>query len=462
MAEYQLTRRMLIAAATSFSAEVLISGDVDAGDMVIKITQVEDNPPVRPPVNPPEPEPEPPPVGGGGEESWNPPSYLRTDTRPEQIPNAPRPAYLVPYTDPVFKTKITRITGDPGSAIRNISGARWGDQARHHYSNDQAWNCDQSMIYLDTNAGSGAAGAGSLFLDGETYEPLFAAKNTPSDPDIRWHATDPDLLSFVSGSKLGTWNPKTGEQKIIRNFGGEYSDMKFGPWEGSFSEDGDMVVISCQKNRDVTGFAYKISTDDKSPDISASSVGSGMDSVRISSKGSYMIWNFSPDKVIVTDLKGAKVTTFPNNYISHFDVITDGDGDEVIVGRVNSGSVGQGQDGLISKYRLRDGKRTGLSRGGWCSHTSARGQKTHRWSVSDALLEGANYPPYNGELIMCDLDGSAVYRLCHTHTSRTVDYVAQTQATHAPDSGRAIFASVWGGGGTVPRPVGCYVVDFRT
>ena len=62
MAEYQLTRRMLIAAATSFSAEVLISGDVDAGDMVIKITQVEDNPPVRPPVNPPEPEPEPPPV----------------------------------------------------------------------------------------------------------------------------------------------------------------------------------------------------------------------------------------------------------------------------------------------------------------------------------------------------------------------------------------------------------------
>ena len=64
--QYQLTRRMLIAAATSFSAEVLISGDVDAGDMVIKITQVEDSPPVGPPVNPPEPEPEPPPDGGGG------------------------------------------------------------------------------------------------------------------------------------------------------------------------------------------------------------------------------------------------------------------------------------------------------------------------------------------------------------------------------------------------------------
>ena len=69
-----------------------------------------------------------------------------------------RPGYLVPYTDPVFKTKIIRMTGDPGSSIRNISGARWGDQARHHYSSDQAWNCDQSMIYLDINKGGGAAG----------------------------------------------------------------------------------------------------------------------------------------------------------------------------------------------------------------------------------------------------------------------------------------------------------------
>jgi hypothetical protein len=360
----------------------------------------------------------------------------------------------------VFKTKIIRVTGDPGSSIRNISGARWGDQARHHYSSDQAWNCDQSLIYLDLNNGGGASG---VFLDGETYEPLFGPKNIPSSADIRWHATDPAVLNFVSGSKLGTWNPKTGEQKIIRNFGSAYSNMTFGPWEGSFSTDGDMVAISCEKAGAVTGFAYKVSTDEKSPDIKASSVDkAAMGSVRISPKGTYLVWQFSPDKLVVTDLQGEEITTLPNNYISHFDVITDADGEEVIVGRVNSGDVGQGESGLISKYRLRDGQRTGLSKGGWCSHTSARAQKTHRWAIADAGDEGDNYPPYNGELIMCDLDGSAVYRLCHTHVPKTVDYVAQTQASHSPDGGRVIFASAWGGSGDEPRPVGCYVVDFRT
>ena len=57
-----------MAGAINFSAEVLISGDADAGDMVIKIVQV-------PGGTDPGPEPEPPPTGEG----WKPPSYLRTD-----------------------------------------------------------------------------------------------------------------------------------------------------------------------------------------------------------------------------------------------------------------------------------------------------------------------------------------------------------------------------------------------
>ena len=46
---------------------------------------------------------------------------------------------------------------------------------------------------------------------------------------------------------------------------------------------------------------------------------------------------------MVTDLQGEEITTLPNNYISHFDVVTDADGEEVIVGRVNSGRWDKGQ-----------------------------------------------------------------------------------------------------------------------
>jgi hypothetical protein len=71
---------------------------------------------------------------------------------------------------------------------------------------------------------------------------------------------------------------------------------------------------------------------------------------------------------------------------------------------------------------------------------SARRAPTAGRSPTPGDEDGA-YPPYNGELIMCALDGSAVYRLCHTHIPKTVDYVAQTQPSHSPDGGRVIFAS---------------------
>ena len=127
----------------------------------------------------------------------------------------------------------------------------------------------------------------------------------------------------------------------------------------------------------------------------------------------------------------------------------------MVVGRVNSSSVGQGASGLVSKYRLKDGLRTGLQAAkGWSSHTSCRSSTFY--CVADGTLEGGDYI-YNGELIMCDLAGGIVYRLCHTHTQSEVEYLQQTQPSHAPSGGRVIFASPWGNS----TGVGCYVVDFR-
>lgn len=439
---------------STFSAIVTIEGDAANGDMTINIVQVEaperpDRPPIEPPsppVSPPESPPPPPNGGNGG--TWTPPDYLRTDTNKVSVPNVGKPAYLTPFTDPNFKTKIIRISGNPGSNIEGINGGHWGDECRHHYNSDQAWSCDQKLIYLDTNNGGAP---GDLFLDGETYHPLFGGNNKPSSADIRWHPKTPGIMLCASKSKLIEWNPKTGEQTTIGSFSG-FDDLTFGPWEGSPSQDGNRVVLTSDSKRQF--FAYDIKAGKKYPTLEGSAWGDFSDA-RISRGGQYIVLKCGPDEVFILTLEGNDVTHLPNNYVSHFDVGIDAAGDEVLCGRVNSSSVGQGGSGLVSKYRLKDGKRTGLqSAKGWSSHTSCRSNLPY--AVAGPTLEGGDYV-YNGELILCDMNGGRVYRLGHTHTNNEVEYVQETQPVHSPDGGRVMFASPWGSS----SGVGCYVVDFR-
>lgn len=86
-----------------------------------------------------------------------------THTELVTIPELPKSGYLESYVDPVFGSRVTRITGDAGCAIPGID-ARWDEVARHGYSKDSAWNCDQSMLVLKRHHGSPSL----LFLDGES------------------------------------------------------------------------------------------------------------------------------------------------------------------------------------------------------------------------------------------------------------------------------------------------------
>lgn len=440
-----------MAKQTTFPAEVTISGDTEAGDMEITITQVEANggEPGVPPI-----EPEPP-------KAWEPPAWLIRNTNLYEVPQTPKPAYLETIEDPTFKTKLTRVTGDPGTAVAGIAGMTWGNEARHHYNSDQSWNCDQSLFYIDHNRGTGASGPTAVFLDGATYEPLFVHRNKPSGSDVRWHPTNPNLMHYAHQDKIGEWNPDTGTIEVIEAFGSAYTDLTFGPWKWCFDLAGDSVVLSGRKESRDVAFVYRLSTGRRERDVFAQSLSTNnFSSVGISPTGTYMVWQFSPDITIVTDLEGQIINTLVSNTVSHGDMMLDTGGDENIVGRVNSGSLGFGPSGRIGKFRLRDTKHTQLSGGGWCSHTSTRGTQNRRWCVADAF-DNPTYPPYRGEIIMCALTGSAVFRICHHQNSATPDYVSQCQATMSPDSGRVAFASSWRATGSVPRPVGCYIADFR-
>src|SRR5213083_1507045 len=86
------------------------------------------------------------------------------------------PQYLVPFTDAKFGTKVVKVT-NPNNPVPGLN-LTWESVAIHHYSIDQAWNADQTLLILDRGT------TPKVFLDGNTYKPLMALKKPG---DIRWH-----------------------------------------------------------------------------------------------------------------------------------------------------------------------------------------------------------------------------------------------------------------------------------
>ncbi len=353
------------------------------------------------------------------------------------IPRILEPGYLESYVDPVFKTKVTRITGNPGSDIPNVSG-KWAEIARHHYSKDAAWNCDQSILFLERHQGK----PGSLFLDGTTYQPLFGRKEPGAE--CRWHPKKPDIMVYVKGNLVGYWDVRKDTTQTAAVFPG-YSDFHIGPWEGNLSRDGRRIVIEGRKGKDHIAFAYDFEEGRKYPDLMLNDV-ADVDWISISASGNYMVLNGqikgqTSDQTQVYDLAGNKVGNLWDEHgrPSHYDLTVDENGDDVAVGVSKS----QPDDGRVIKRRLSDGKLTVLTAGGYASHTSTRNVNRPGWAYVTYQHRGPTWPPYWDEVVAVKLDGSlTVERIAHLHTKKT-DYLTEAHAVPSPDGNRVLWASDW-------------------
>ena len=381
--------------------------------------------------------------------------YPVTDTQVKQIPTVPKPGYLQSYVDPVFGNKVTRITGDPGTPIPQLGGV-WGEVARHNYSKVPVWNADQSMMILDMGLSLMKNGPSPIFLDGSTYQLLFTKESPGSE--VRWHPREPDLMVYVGGNEVGTWNVRTGEKTVIESFPG-YVRFRLVPGEGNISLDGSMLAVYARKGDDKVAFAYDMLKKVKYPDLDLNGI--GVDWVSISPLGRYLVLNRqekedSPldDTTQVYDLQGNKVGSAWSEYgrPSHYDLTIDQNGDEVAVGVSKSAP----DNGRVIKRRLRDGVVTVLTDGGYAVHTSTRNIRRPGWAyVSYGCDE--KWLLYRDEVVAVKLDGSKrVERLAHLHTNRT-DYVTEAHACPSPDGRRVIWASNWES--PTGRPVGAYVVE---
>lgn len=416
-----------------------------------------------------------------------------------------KPGYLTRILDTTYQTYYRRVTADStdptsdSEVVTLDSGqniGKWGNRSRHVYSKIQAWNADQTLIYItntDCPYQSMLCAGPGLFLDGngwgDTYKVKFSATrplahSNNGDGEERWHPTNPDLRIYTGRNLdannangvlvVGSWNVRTGAETVFREFP-EYTRIQMGPWEGNLSNDGSWVaIVGTKSNGQKAVFAYNMNSNTKMPEIDISTI--TLDWASISPLGNYIVvngcwdsyancmsgssayidrsWVLSKSGGTITGSNPTAIVGWWNEYArpSHYDLAVDDNGHEVAVGVSRwSTAMGapSGEEGKVIKRRLSNGQVTRLTFSGYASHTSTRNINRPGWAY---VSYGYGSGPFKDEVIAVRLNGSGqVERWMQFYDpgeveslSDTENFWAQPHASPSPSGNRVIWASKWG------------------
>jgi hypothetical protein len=393
----------------------------------------------------------PPPSGGS--------CSLVTGTAARATSALAKPGYLQSVIDPDFGTKITRITGDPGTPIGYGIAGNWPTVAYHNYPKDPVFTADQKLLVLKHMSGVPTPGA-ALFLDGSTYQPLFSRGGPSGGGEWRLHPTLPDIAVYLNSSgAVGHWNVRTNTSTVKVPAVSGYSSNALGPFEGNVSRDGRYLAAKAVRSSDGHVVARVIDIDGGTTGAVIDLTGAGISSldwVSISAGGGYVVAFGTMDGVSqrtrVWRRDGTAVGYWQDYILGHYDLGLDQSGNEVAFGGVASGTAAR----RYIARRLDNGAVTTLT-----------GTVTSfNWHAGDRGPNGWGFASTNddtgaalqGEIYGIKLDGSGtVQRLAH-HRANNVDYDSAPFPTASPDGKRVVFASNWM---SSSRPVQAYIVDVR-
>jgi len=405
-------------------------------------------------------------------------------------PTLAKPASLAPMFPGPFNLKVTRIVGDPGTTITFSGGSgTWGSDARHHYSDDQPWNADGTLLMLQ-NSGSPS----DLVLDGATYQVKASGCNDGGYG--RWHPSLAHAYERVkaNGTLLQWYDIRT--CATTRSWTLPFAatgDIEMGP-----SRDGRFLAISNGTS------VFVVDMDPQAPfapypnrrlgpvyDFSSCGVSSGctLDWTQVSASGTYVIVHFEGDWEQVLDVDPSTLALAPRAMpaaaprchgtaaqgfiydLGHPDVTLNpfDANEDVIIGQEHCGNRGNTVNGIliggVVMVRLRDGAITSLTNPtneAYPYHISTRNLDRPGWVY-------VTYWPspgqrFNDELVAVKLDGSgSVERYAHTHSNSSGCYRCEPHGVPARDGRRVLWASNWmingtGGSSSVTQ---AYVVDTR-
>jgi hypothetical protein len=420
------------------------------------------------------------------------------------VPPVPKPRYLHPITDPTFDTEVTRIAGNAGTTIPAVDG-RWGRDARQHYSKDEPWSSDQSLILLQ-NSGTPS----DVYLDGTTYAPVDVGCSGFEDAGYgRWNPSmahpDERILPHPGGHSIEWFDVVSCAQTRHFNLPFSFASGSNGPAGGPFTEGNptpDTRFAAFAKDR---GHVFVIDMDPQPPydpypsfrvgprfDVSHCGLRQcRMDWVSISPSGSHVVVSYDGDATRVLDVDPDTLALTPHTFppsahypgcsgspdrgfvyeLGHADVATDSfdSGGDVVIGQEhceNHGRTIRGTKfGYVVMARLDDGSVTSLTtphNEAYPHHISARNLDRPGWVYVSYYRDPERR--FNDEILAVKMDGSGhVERLAHSHTAHDACYRCEAHAVPSPDGQRVIWASTWskqcdGRCGSISNPQ-AYVVE---
>ncbi len=343
------------------------------------------------------------------------------------------------YLDPVFGTAVHRIS----DSRNQPNSADTGNLAfiNHEYSTMSPFNQDASRILLVHQ---------SYFAlydgDGRYQQDLPFEISASAEP--RWSRHDPNLLYYVFGNSLKSYDVVSGVRTVVRTFV-EYSTVD-GRGESDICADGDHFVL-VGNGHDI--FVYEVSTDQKGPVLDAS--GHPFDNVHIApGDGVIVTWYASgPARYAGAELFSRDMSFLRQlaSVAGHADVARDTDGQGVLLwsSAADPQAPPECQNGVV-KIRLADGQRTCLLNLDWGLGVHVSAADAGGWFFVSTYAPADPNPllgawrRYTGEVLQVRLDGSMVRRLAH-HRSRPLNpYHYMPRAAASRDGRRLVYSSNYG------------------
>lgn len=361
---------------------------------------------------------------------------LMRDHQPRAVPPLPLPAVHAPFRDPVFGTRITRVT-DPSQ----LPGVK---RIRHYYSKSNPFNADDSLAIFFRNDG------GASLYDTKAWLPQADLPFRNSDPEAQWHPTDPNVLYFLDLPPEGStevramyrYDVRAGTRQLLRDFA-EYDSAR-ARMEGNMDRAGRHYAMVGSKGRQLEAFVYDV-VDDKV--VARTPVEEHMvaDWISVSPSGKYVVM-MGKDRTRVYDIRLRPLHELPRGSIGHGDLCLRADGSEALV---YDGADHQiNNDRNINVADLATGRVAIGVRIGWKStpHVACRNLDMPGWALVSTQGPDPKYPNRDFEIFWMKLDGSgAVRRLAHHRSSRAKGgYFAEQHAVSNRRGNLVVFASNWG------------------
>lgn len=317
------------------------------------------------------------------------------------------------------------------------------ERLRHQYSRRQAWNADESLLYL-----------GETLLDAQTLEPVV--ERVPLSSASVWSNTDPNALYGIrydpDPNVFGRYDVVTGTYTPIRRLS-RFEQCRIGDGEGSLSNDDSRIVLVCSEGGEGSKTLVSLDTSDGSilgtldamPDFNWAS---------FSQSGRYIVvennepggdvrelWRYSPDfsegELLTEEVEHGDLGLLDDGGDVY--VMVDWHGFDVI--RLDDGQrfeLSFGRSGRSAHYGHVSCRNIG--RPGWC-YVSTRGNR------AVGAIRLAIGPPGAADRAFPDRSASVVeeFELWGYHRSTSADYASEAQASVSPSGRRVIFTSDWEG-----------------